>query len=101
MLSLKETKDGLVIAVKITPKANCNEIIGWENEELKIRIAAAPEKGAANEELINFFAKLLKIRKAQITITHGLTSRHKRICFSGITITEAIKRINFFLECSQ
>ncbi|HEV8051056.1 MAG TPA: DUF167 domain-containing protein [Parachlamydiaceae bacterium] len=77
----KTTPEGIVIAVKVTPKANKNEISGWENGELKIRITAIPEKGNANEQLISFLSSLLKISQSRIKLINGSTSRHKRLCF--------------------
>lgn len=41
----KITPEGIVIPVKVIPKARRNAILGWENGELKIRVAAYPEKG--------------------------------------------------------
>ena len=49
---LKTTKDGIVISVKVIPKASRNQIVGWVNDELKVRITTAPEKGEANAHLI-------------------------------------------------
>lgn len=72
------------IRVKVIPKSSHNEIVGWENEELKIRIKASPEKGKANEELISFLAKTLHIAKSQIEIVAGDKSRHKRIIIHGV-----------------
>lgn len=48
-------------------------------EYLKIRVAAAPEDGKANDELINFLSKNLKIPKSQIEITRGEVARIKVI----------------------
>lgn len=75
----------VIIALKIVPKAHKNEIVGWENNELKIRISAVPEKGDANEELIRFLAKTLKISQSQIVIIQGHKSRHKRISISSLS----------------
>lgn len=79
----KQTPDGLIFAVKITPKAHTNEILGWENKELKIRLRAIPEKGEANDKLIDFLAKELKISKSDVAIISGFTSRHKRLCLKN------------------
>lgn len=79
-----ETPEGVVLPIKVTPKSSGNKIIGWENEELKIKIAAPPEKGAANTELISFLSKTLHISKSNIEIVYGDTSRHKRVCLKGI-----------------
>lgn len=80
----KITEKGILIPVKISPKASKNAIVGWENNELKLRIAAIPEKGSANQELIAFLAKELHISKSQIQLVSGEASRHKVICISGI-----------------
>lgn len=80
----KETPEGIIIPVKVSPKASKNTIVGWENGELKIRISAQPEKGNANEELLFFLSKELKISKSQIKLISGSTSRHKRLCLTGI-----------------
>lgn len=75
---------GIIIPVKVTPKAGKNTILGWENGELKIRIAAAPDKGEANEELVTFLAKELRISKTRIILISGKTSRHKRVRLEDI-----------------
>lgn len=68
-----------IISIKITPKASKSEIVGWENEVLKIRISEVPEKGKANIELIRLLAKEYKLPKSAITIISGETSRLKRV----------------------
>lgn len=69
----------MILSVKVIPNAHKNQIVGWENGELKVRIAAIPEKGEANDELIAFLAKHFKIRKSSIQLISGATSRHKRL----------------------
>ena len=81
----KVTPDGIVIAVKVIPKASHNAILGWENGELKIRVAAQPEKGGANEELLAFLAKKFGISKSRVKLISGASSRHKRICLIDAT----------------
>lgn len=81
---LKESKEGPILAVKIVPKSSRNQIVGWENDSLKIKLKAIPEKGTANKELIEYLSEVLDIPKSKIILTHGATSRHKRICFLGI-----------------
>ena len=89
---MKVTKDGIIIPVKVVPKSQKNEIVGWENDELKIKIMAVPEKGNANDALISFLAKHLKISKSSITIYSGDKSRHKRIFIAGLTLVDSIDR---------
>jgi len=85
---LQTTRNGIIIPIKVIPKSQKNEVIGWENDELKIKIAAIPEKGNANDALIGFLAKYLKISKSSISLHSGEKSRHKRICISGLSIEE-------------
>ncbi len=68
-----------LLHVKVIPKASRSEIVGWEGEVLKVRLKAVPEKGEANEELIRFLSRELKIAKSLITIVRGHTSREKTL----------------------
>lgn len=83
---ISQTPDGVIISVKVIPKASFNAIVGSQNDELRIRIAAVPEKGKANEELIAFFAKYFKISKSKIKILSGESSAHKKILIQGFSI---------------
>lgn len=83
----------ITIKVKIIPKSKSNEIVGYENDLLKIRIKAAPEKNKANKELIYFLAKILKISQSEITILSGETSKIKKIQIENITMDDINKII--------
>jgi uncharacterized protein (TIGR00251 family) len=65
------------LTVKIQPGAKKSEIIGWEGDALKIRIAAQPIDGKANEALIAFLAKTWKLKRSDIMILHGTSGRLK------------------------
>lgn len=79
MNQIKETESGFLFKVKVTAGASKNEIVGWENGALKIRINASPQKGKANQALTAFLAKKLHLAKLSIHILSGQTSRHKMI----------------------
>jgi uncharacterized protein len=91
---LQQTSQGINLAIKVTPKANRNEVIGIKNDELCLRIAAVPEKGDANAELISFLSKLLGIGKTNITLISGKKSRHKKVCISNISIHDLEMKLN-------
>ena len=66
--------------VKIVPCSAKNAVAGMLGEDtLKIKVAAAPEKGKANEELTDFLAEIFSVRAAQIKIISGHTSPRKII----------------------
>ncbi|NGX44741.1 MAG: hypothetical protein K1060chlam3_00916 [Candidatus Anoxychlamydiales bacterium] len=75
----------MILKVKIIPKSKVNQIIGFEEDTLKIRIKASPEKGKANKELIRFIAKSLSIAQSRISIISGHTSRLKKLQIEGIS----------------
>lgn len=77
---LKETKDGLIAHIKISPNAKKNEIVR-EEEYTKIKITAQPIDGKANKALVEFLSKNLKIPKTSIKILKGETSKEKTILF--------------------
>lgn len=80
-----ETEKGIYLLIKVSPKAAKHAIAGWENEELKVRLNAVPEKGEANSELIAFLAKTLGISKSQLSLVSGHKSRHKKILVRGLS----------------
>ncbi len=72
------------IRLKVTPNAQKNKIIGWIDDSLKIKIAAQPQKGKANKELIKFLAKEWGISRSNILILKGKKSRTKLIQINDI-----------------
>lgn len=83
-----ESKGKLTIDLHVQPKARKTEIIGVHGETLKIKVAAPPVDGEANEEIIRFFAKFLGVPKNQIQIRVGGKSRKKVVEVSGVTTAE-------------
>lgn len=89
----QQINEGIIVKVKVIPKASRSEIAGWENDELKIRLAAVPDKGQANAELIRFLAEFLGIGKSYVQLISGTTSRHKRVCISGIDLAQLEQKL--------
>ncbi|MBQ8460088.1 YggU family protein [bacterium] len=77
---LKQTKEGVIANIKISPNAKKNEIIK-ENDCVKIKITAQPIDGKANKALVEFLSKNFKIPKTSIEIIKGETSKEKTILF--------------------
>jgi len=70
----------------VTPNARKNEIIGWQEELFLVKVAAVPDNGRANEELVKFLAKEWKIKQNEILILTGHTGRLKRISIPNTLI---------------
>jgi uncharacterized protein (TIGR00251 family) len=84
----RRTGNGLRLSVRVTPGASRTEVAGLKADAqgrtaLSVRLAAPPVDGAANKALIAFLAKALGVRKADITIRSGETSRSKTLDVAG------------------
>lgn len=91
---LKETIDGLILNLRISPNASKNEIIK-SDDILKVKITAQPIDGKANKALIEYLSKLLKVPKSCFEILKGQTSKDKLILIkvNDIKKLEDIKKI--------
>lgn len=73
----------LTLAVRIQPRAPRDAIVGLHGDRLKLRIAAAPEGGAANERLRRYVADLFGIPLRQVTLLAGHAARDKLLRIDG------------------
>jgi uncharacterized protein (TIGR00251 family) len=69
----------VVFKVHVVPGASRSEIAGSHNDSLRVRVAARPVEGAANEELILFLAKTFKVSKSSVRIISGARGRSKQV----------------------
>ena len=71
----KEQNNTLVLKIKAVPNSSKNEICGLFDDALKVKIKAPAVENKANEELVKFFAKLLKVPKSSVILKSGGTSK--------------------------
>jgi uncharacterized protein len=81
------------ISVKVQPNAGRNEVTGLSNGVWRIKIAAPPDKGKANKELIEFLSQVLGLKKNALDIMNGHTSHSKVISIEGLTPEEIVSRL--------
>ena len=85
--------DTTVLKVRVNPRSSKNEITGWQNDTLRIKISAPPVEGAANKACIQFLSGALGVRKSQITLVSGESARDKVFRIAGMTPEEIRKRL--------
>ncbi|MFB0536050.1 MAG: DUF167 domain-containing protein [Anaerolineae bacterium] len=90
---ITDAERGAAFPVRVIPRASRNEIEGVTGHALKVRLTAPPVEGAANKALIELLAERLKVRKSQIEIVAGQTSRQKMISVVGLQPGEVEKRL--------
>ena len=73
------------LEAKVVPGSSRTEIVGWLGECLKIKVAAPPEKGKANQAVIKLLSEKLKLNEESFTIVSGSSSQRKVVEIEGIT----------------
>jgi uncharacterized protein (TIGR00251 family) len=84
MIDCSENQGQVSFKVQVVPRASKSEIVGAHNGALRVRLAAPPVDGAANEELIRILSRALKIPRDAIEIIGGKTSKQKHLRINGI-----------------
>lgn len=79
MTWLRSATDGITLSLHIQPGAKKTEIVGLHGEALKIRLAAPPVDGKANDVLLGFLAATLGVARSQLTLVSGQAGRAKRV----------------------
>jgi len=92
--------DGLVVTVRLTPKAGRDSVDGIAHladghAVLKARVSAAPSDGEANDALVRLVARTFHIAPSRIALIGGTTSRIKRVLIKGDVnaVVEALEEI--------
>ena len=80
---------GVRLQLHVQPRARRNEAAGIHGEALKIRLAAPPVDGAANEALARWLALTLNVPAASIPLVRGTTSRRKVMEVAGVSVAQA------------
>jgi len=90
---LTVTNEGVLIAVRVVPRAARAGLAGIRENALLVRLNAAPVDGAANAELIEVLADALGVPKRAISISVGERSRRKTVLIRGLSADEVASRI--------
>jgi uncharacterized protein (TIGR00251 family) len=82
------TAEGVRVAVRVTPKAKRDAIAGLKptaggGSELAVQLTAAPEKGRANEALLELLAREWRVPRRILTLAAGAGGRHKAVLVKG------------------
>lgn len=90
---LRTESDGVMLSVKLQPRASANEIGEPMGDELRIKVTAPPVDSAANEALIRFLAETLDCPRNRIELVRGNKSRHKTLKLYGISAETALAKL--------
>ena len=79
------SRSGVLLAVRVQPRASRDEVAGAIEGALKIRLCAPAVENRANEALTEFLAAVLKVPKSSVRILSGERGRTKRVEITGVT----------------
>ena len=77
----------------VSPGARRTELVGRQGDAWKVRVAAPPERGRANDELVRFLAGLLDVPRADVAVAAGGSGRRKLVEVAGLEAAEAERRL--------
>ena len=88
-MAIVERDGAVTISIRVQPRASRTEIAGMHGDALKIRLAAPPVDGEANDECVRFLARTLGVSRTAVEILSGHASRSKVIRVDGISEADA------------
>ena len=90
---LRTQADGVLLSVKLQPRASANEIGEALGNELRIKVTAPPVDAAANEALIRVLAQQLNCPRNRVDLVRGHTSRHKTVKLYGLSAEDVAAKL--------
>lgn len=97
MIALADHAEGVVLPVRAQPGARKAGILGEQAGSLKVAVTAPPEDGRANQALLELLREELGLKRSQVELLSGATSREKKFLVRGLTRAELTARLAAFL----
>jgi uncharacterized protein len=93
VIALGEHPEGVVLPVRAQPGAKKTGVLGEQAGALKVAVTAPPEDGRANRALAEALRDLLGLKRSQIELIAGETSRDKRFLIRGAGRGELARKL--------
>ncbi|MGQ9552759.1 MAG: DUF167 domain-containing protein [Anaerolineae bacterium] len=81
------------LTVRVTPRAARDQVSGYHNGTVLVKLKAPPVNGAANQALVAFLAEQLSLPKASVSILRGQSARSKVVEIGGLDHDETLQRL--------
>ena len=96
-----DSPEGIVLRIHVQPGAGRSAVVGRHGDSLKVRVAAPPVEGRANEATRSLLSEALALPEGDVELTSGQSSRSKRFRLKGIDSEEGEKRLRVALDESK
>jgi uncharacterized protein (TIGR00251 family) len=84
MIAITDHAEGLILPVRAQPGARKAGVLGEQAGALKVAVTAPPEGGRANQALVEALRAMLSLKRSQVELLSGATSRDKRFLIRGL-----------------
>src|SRR5262249_55401482 len=98
MITLTDHADGCVLPVRAQPGARRNGVQGEQGGALKVAVTAPPADGRANAALVEVLRDALGLKRSQVELLSGTTSRAKKFLIRGVTKADLERRLAALLK---
>ena len=101
MIELGQHPKGVLLCVRAQPRARQARIVGEHGGALKVAVTDAPEKGKANQAIIDVLCDQLGLKRSQVMLIAGETSRDKRFLIAGqndATLRSKLERLTVGIQ---
>jgi len=88
--------ENALLVVRVTPRSARDEVIGYADGVLRVRLRAPPVDGKANDSLVRLLASRFGIPARDLDIISGATGRTKHVRVSGLSLAAALQRLRTF-----
>jgi uncharacterized protein (TIGR00251 family) len=94
--AVRQTRDGVIIDLEISPGAKDTSVRGFNpwRKRIEVRLSQRAQKGKANEQLISFFSELFEVNSRNVQIITGLTNSKKSVIILGAKSDDILKVLN-------
>ena len=93
-----KSSENYSLKVRVQPRASRNEVDGFEEGILRLRVTASPTSGQANSGVISLLSDTLSVSKSRLTIVRGHSSKNKLVSVATLMEQEVRHRIKTWLE---
>jgi uncharacterized protein (TIGR00251 family) len=84
----------VLLRLSVSPGAGRSAVVGRHGDALKVRVGAPPERGRANEAVVELVARTVGAKPKDVTLVSGETSRQKRVSVRGVDADDLRRRLD-------
>jgi uncharacterized protein (TIGR00251 family) len=98
VIAISEHAEGSVLPVRAQPGARKTRVVGEQAGALKVAVTAPPDQGRANQALVEFLGEVLALKRSQVALLRGESSRQKRFLIRDLTPPQLQRRLATLLR---